>query len=150
MLIRVKSKCHYSLEYIHLFRHREYTSNSEEPTDIQNTDDNMSRRMIVPPEGMNQHHYTPASPAQSFNQTRQQPMPTKKTVQNEPDMYMNMRHVSSISTYDIWHILVLHSHVHFKCLKVGYRIVRKQCHHLLHQYKRHQHQPYQYHLNHQQ
>jgi len=45
----------------------------------------MSRRMIVPPEQMNQHSYIPQNPVQSFNYARQQPTPAKKTLQHDID-----------------------------------------------------------------
>jgi hypothetical protein len=42
--------------------------------------------MIVPPEQMSQHHYTPQNPAQSFNYARQQPTPAKKHIQHDADV----------------------------------------------------------------
>lgn len=72
-------------------RHREYTSNSEEPSDTPNTEAPMSRRMIVPPESVSQHHYVPPSPAQSFNYARQQPTPPpqRKHVQHDPTVFVD-------------------------------------------------------------
>ena len=71
-------------------RHREYTSNSEEPTETSNTDATMSRRTIVPPESVGQHHYVPQNPAQSFNYARQQPTPPpqRKHIQHDPDVFV--------------------------------------------------------------
>jgi len=71
----------------HYFSHREYTSNTEEPNETEESDTNMSRRMIVPPEHMSQHQYVPQSPAHSFNYARQQqPTPQKKHIQHDTDV----------------------------------------------------------------
>ncbi|CAF5094389.1 unnamed protein product, partial [Rotaria sp. Silwood1] len=73
-------------------RHREYTSNTEEPNETQESETNMSRRMIVPPENMNQHHYAPQNPTQSFNYARQQATPpTKKHIQHDTDVVTQSR-----------------------------------------------------------
>lgn len=52
----------------------------------------MSRRTIVPPESVGQHHYVPQSPAQSFNYVRQQPTPPpqRKHIQHDPDVFVEM------------------------------------------------------------
>ena len=42
--------------------------------------------MIVPPEQMNQHHYVPQNPAQSFSSARQQPTQPKKNIQHDTDV----------------------------------------------------------------
>lgn len=92
---------------VKLFRHREYTSNSEEPVDTNNSESEMSRRMIVPPESMNQHHYVPPSPAQSFNYARQQPSAPKKHIQHDADMFdfffrpLNSAKLRSISLFHL-------------------------------------------------
>ncbi|CAF4454846.1 unnamed protein product [Rotaria socialis] len=72
-------------------RHREYTSNTEEPNETQESDPNMSRRMIVPPENISQHHYVPQNPSQPFNQARQQPTPAKKHIQHDADVVTQSR-----------------------------------------------------------
>jgi len=64
------------------FSHREYTSNSEEPNDIQESDINMNRRINAPPVQMNQNSGQPVN----FN--RQQTAPAKKTVQHDTDVYV--------------------------------------------------------------
>ncbi|CAF4390896.1 unnamed protein product, partial [Adineta steineri] len=66
--------------------HREYVSNSEEPGEIQESEINMNRRMIVPPEPMSQHQYAPQNPVQSFNYARQQPTPQKKHIQHDTNV----------------------------------------------------------------
>lgn len=47
----------------------------------------MSRRMIVPPEQMNRHHYTTPNPNQPFSYAvnQQQPTPPKKQIQYDTD-----------------------------------------------------------------
>jgi len=64
------------------FSHREYTSNSEEPNDTQESEIQMNRRMNASPH--------PPSQQPSMNYNRQQAAPpVKKTVQHDPDVYVS-------------------------------------------------------------
>lgn len=45
----------------------------------------MNRRMIVPSEQMNQHHYAGVTPIVPFSYARQQPIQPKKQIQNDTD-----------------------------------------------------------------
>lgn len=92
----------YSFEY---FSHREYTSNSEEPSETQESDSNTNtNRRVVPPENMDQRNQVPPNPPQTFNQRnqvlpnppqtfnqpRQQPTPPqKKHIQHDTDVYVS-------------------------------------------------------------
>jgi hypothetical protein len=63
-------------------RYRQYRSNSE---------DIMNRRMIVPSEQMNQHHYAGINPIIPFSYARQQPVPPKKHIQHDTDVITQSR-----------------------------------------------------------
>ena len=47
----------------------------------------MNRRTIVPPEEMRQHHYPGAIPVQPFSYANQQPVPPRKSIQHDTDVY---------------------------------------------------------------
>lgn len=51
----------------------------------------MNRRMIVPSDQMNQHHYTSTNPIQPFSYARQQPAPPRKHIQHDTDAYVNFQ-----------------------------------------------------------
>lgn len=46
----------------------------------------MNRRMIVPPEQMDQHHYAGVTPIIPFSYARQQPTAPKKQAQHDTDV----------------------------------------------------------------
>ncbi len=50
----------------------------------------MNRRMIVPSEQMNQHHYAGINPIIPFSYARQQPVPPKKHIQHDTDVYVEL------------------------------------------------------------
>ncbi|CAF1267392.1 unnamed protein product [Adineta steineri] len=69
---------------------RQYKSRSTSK-DIQDFDQIMNRRMIVPPEQISQHHYAGSNPIQPFRYTRQQPVPPKKLIQHDTDVITHTR-----------------------------------------------------------
>ncbi|CAF3581634.1 unnamed protein product [Rotaria socialis] len=70
-------------------RHPERRSTSENRKEF---DPVMSRRMIVPSEQLNQHHYTAANPIQPFSYARQQPPPPqKKHIEHDTDVITQSR-----------------------------------------------------------
>ncbi|CAF2082013.1 unnamed protein product [Rotaria magnacalcarata] len=72
------------------FSHRERRSISEDKTGF---DPIMNRRMIVPSEQLNQHHYTTVNPIQPFSYARQQPPPPppKKHIEHDTDVITQSR-----------------------------------------------------------
>ncbi len=70
------------------FSQRQHRSNSEDTQEINQI---MSRRMIVPSDQMNQHHYAGINPIQPFSYARQQPIPPKKNIQHDTDVYVNLK-----------------------------------------------------------
>ncbi|CAF2977521.1 unnamed protein product [Rotaria sp. Silwood2] len=69
-------------------RYRDYRSISEEEPII---DPTMNRRMIVPSDQFNQHHYTTINPIQPFSYSRQQPTSPKKNIQHDTDVITQSR-----------------------------------------------------------
>jgi hypothetical protein len=66
-----------------VFSQRQFRSNSE---DINEFNQTMNRRTIVPPEQLNQHHYTSINPIQAFSYATQQPTLPRKSIQNDTDV----------------------------------------------------------------
>lgn len=68
-------------------RHREYTSNSEEPVETIESQIEMNRRVNVPAETVPKPKYVPPTPNQAFTYARQQATPPpKKHIQHDPDV----------------------------------------------------------------
>lgn len=51
----------------------------------------MSRRLVVPSDQLNHHHYTSINPIQPFSYARQQPIPPKKHIQHDTDVYVKFK-----------------------------------------------------------
>ncbi len=99
----------------------------------------MNRRMIVPPEQMNQHRYAGVDPIQPFSYARQQPTPPKKHIQHDTDVLVDLENKNQLfDSFFFAFLIELHILVHFKCLKDGFRIVKKRSLLLSHSHHHHQ------------
>ena len=62
---------------------------------------NMNRRMIVPPDQMNQHHYAGINPIQPFSYARQQPTSPRKSIQHDTDVYVDLKSKKEINFFSL-------------------------------------------------